>query len=103
MNDDLVYEISTIVLDILKEFQDIMSPDLPQTLPPHWAVNHQIELISIEKPLARASYWMSPLKLDKLQRQLTSFLHNGFVQPSKAFVGASVLFKRSKMVTYGYV
>lgn len=42
VKDDLVCEIHTFISDDLKEFQDIVPPELPCTLPLRWAANHQI-------------------------------------------------------------
>ncbi|XP_059437724.1 uncharacterized protein LOC132170646 [Corylus avellana] len=84
------------VLSLLEEFEDVMPPELPKTLPPRRNVDHRIELLPGSTPPARAPYRMSPKELAELQRQLTELLETGFIQPSKAPYGAPVLFQKKK-------
>lgn len=63
VNDDLVYEISTVVSEVLKEFQKVMPPELPHELPSRWVIDYQIELMLGYKPPVRVPYQVAPLEL----------------------------------------
>lgn len=92
LKPDKVVEILDEVAGVLREFKDMMPPEPPKHLPPWRAIDHQIDLIPGVKPPAKAPYWMSPLKLQELRKQLTKLLDAGYIQPSKAPYGAPVLF-----------
>ncbi|KAG6627028.1 hypothetical protein CIPAW_15G094100 [Carya illinoinensis] len=68
---------------VLRDYEDVMPPELPKQLPPRRKVDHQIELEPGAKPPAKAPYRMSPLELEELRRQLKELLDAGFIQPSK--------------------
>ncbi|KAL2252792.1 UNVERIFIED_CONTAM: hypothetical protein Sindi_0073900 [Sesamum indicum] len=53
---------------LLKEFEDIMSDELPRKLPLKRAVDHEIELVPGTKPPARAPYRMSQPELVELRK-----------------------------------
>ena len=79
---------------VLDEFKDVMPLELPKRLPPRRKEDHKIELEPGAKPLALRPYRMAPPELDELRRQLKELLDVGFIQPSKAPYGASVLFQK---------
>ncbi|XP_042950418.1 uncharacterized protein LOC122282551 [Carya illinoinensis] len=79
---------------VLKEYEDVMPPELPKQLPPRREMDHQIELEPSAKPPAKAPYCMSHPELEELRRQLKELLDAGFIQPSKAPYGAPVLFQK---------
>ena len=79
---------------VLDEFKDVMSPKLPKRLPPKRKEYHKIELEPRAKPPAMWPYRMAPPKLEELKRQLKELLDAGFIQPSKAPYGVSVLFQK---------
>ena len=93
---DVQVEVPDEVAGLLKEFKDVMPPELPKTLPPRRATDHQIELHPGAKPPAKAPYRMSPLELTELRKQLTELLVAGLVRPSKAPYGAPVLFQKKQ-------
>ena len=78
----------------LDEFNDVMPPVLPKKLPHRREEDHKIELESGEKPPTMGLYRIAPLELEELRRQLKELLDAGFIQPSKAPYGASVLFQK---------
>ena len=82
------------VRKVLDEFKDVMPPELPKRLPPRRKEENKIELEQGAKPPAMGPYRMAPLELEELRRQLKELLDVGFVQPSKAPYGASVLFQK---------
>ena len=79
---------------VLDYFKDMMPPELPKRLPPRREEDHKIELELGAKPPTMEPYKMAPLELDELMRQLKELLDTGFIQPSKAPYGVSVLFKK---------
>lgn len=96
LKPDKVVEIPDEVAGVLREFKDVMPPELPKHLPPRRAIDHQIDLIPGVKPPAKAPYRMSPLELQELRKQLTELLDAGYIQPSKAPYGAPVLFQKKQ-------
>nr|CAD1832986.1 unnamed protein product [Ananas comosus var. bracteatus] len=62
------------VAKLLKEFKDVMPPELPKSLPPRRAVDHRIELELGTRPLARSPYRMSHPELAELRKQLDELL-----------------------------
>ncbi|RVW76955.1 Transposon Ty3-I Gag-Pol polyprotein [Vitis vinifera] len=90
-------------MTILKEKKSCMVPmvtegrDVAQVakrLPPKREEYHKIELEPRAKPPAMWPYRMAPPKLEELKRQLKELLDAGFIQPSKAPYGVSVLFQK---------
>lgn len=79
---------------VLKEYEDVMPPQLPKGLPPRREVDHKIELEPGAKPPAKAPYRMAPPELEELKKQLKELLGAGYIQPSKAPYGAPVLFQK---------
>ncbi|RVW63082.1 Transposon Ty3-I Gag-Pol polyprotein [Vitis vinifera] len=79
---------------VLDEFKDMMPPELPKRLPPRREEDHKIELESGAKPPAMGPYRMAQPELEELRRQLKELLDAGFIQPSKAPYGVSVLFQK---------
>ena len=82
------------IQQLLKNFSDVMPPELPKVLPPRRAIDHQIELIPGAKPPAKSPYRMSPPELAELKKQIEELLESGFIRPSKAPYGAPVLFQK---------
>ena len=79
---------------VLDEFKDVMSPKLPKRLPPRTEEDHKIELKPGAKPPAMGPYRMAPPELEELRKQLKDLLDAGFIQPSKAPYGASVILQK---------
>ncbi|KAL6319749.1 hypothetical protein AAG906_036807 [Vitis piasezkii] len=87
-------EVPDSVVNILKEFKDVMSAELPKELPPRRPIDHKIELMPGTKAPAQAPYRMSPTELLELRKQLKELLDAGLIQPSRAPYGAPVLFQK---------
>ena len=73
-----------------------MPSKLPKKLPPRREIDHKIELELRGKPPVKAPYRMALPELEELKRQLKELLDVGYIQPSKAPYGASVLFQKKK-------
>nr|GFB58200.1 uncharacterized protein [Tanacetum cinerariifolium] len=89
-------EVPKAIERVLDEFKDMMPTELPKKLPPRREVDHSIELESGSKPSAKAPYQMPPPELEELRKQLKELMDAGYIRPSKAPYGASVLFQRKK-------
>ncbi|KAL0430857.1 UNVERIFIED_CONTAM: RNA-directed DNA polymerase [Sesamum radiatum] len=86
--------ISGVIKKLLKEFEDVMPDELPRKLPPKRAVDHEIELVSGTKPLARAPYRMRQPELVELRKQLKDMLESGIIKPAKSPYGGRSCFRR---------
>ena len=83
--------------ELMKEFEDVLSPELPKGLPPKRAdVDHKIELEPGNSPPSKPSYRLSYQELAELKKQLLELMEKGFMQPSKSPFGAPVLFVKKK-------
>ncbi|XP_039053215.1 uncharacterized protein LOC120195204 [Hibiscus syriacus] len=87
-------EVPREVGQVLAEFKDVMSAELPKKLPPKREVDHKIELVENTKPPARAPYRMAPPELEEMRKQLKDLLDAGYIRPSKSPYGAPVLFQK---------
>ncbi|KAE8726163.1 Detected protein of unknown function [Hibiscus syriacus] len=87
-------DLPLIIREVLDENKDVMTPELPNKLPPRREVDHKIELEPGAKPPALAPYRMAPPKLEELRRQLKELVDMGMIRPSKAQYGAPVLFQK---------
>ena len=69
---------------------------MPKVIPPRRTIDHEIELLSEEKPLAKGPYRIAPPELAELRKQLDELLQVGFIRPSKALFGAPFLFQKKQ-------
>lgn len=76
----------------MERFRDVMPPELSKRLPPKREVDHKIELVPGATPPVAVPYRMAPLELEELRRQLKELMDMGYIRPSKAPYGASILF-----------
>ena len=84
------------IKNVLDSYANIMLESLPQKLPPHRGIDHEIELLLGIKPPAKNAYRMAPPELAKLRKQLDELLAAGFIHPAKAPYGAPVLFQKKE-------
>nr|GEV60445.1 hypothetical protein [Tanacetum cinerariifolium] len=89
-------EVPKVIERVLDELKDVMPKELPKKLPPKRKVDHNIELEPGSKPLAKSPYRMPPPELEELHNQLMELIDAGYIRPSKAPYGASMLFQRKK-------
>lgn len=75
-----------------------MPDELHNKLPPRREVDHQIDLVPVTKPPARAPYRMShnQPELEELRKQLKELLDAGLLQPAKSPYGAPLLFQKKQ-------
>jgi hypothetical protein len=87
-------EVPKEIASVLKQFEDVMLPQLPKKLPPRRAIDHRIELVLGTKPPFQAPYRMSLMELEELKKQLGELIDKGFIHPSKASYSAPILFQK---------
>src|SRR5436305_4188456 len=84
------------IASLLQEFQDVFPEELPAELLPPRDLDHRIKLEPGSRPPWRPIYWMSPLELDTLHKELDKLLKNGSIEPSVSPYGAPVIFVKKK-------
>ena len=77
-----VEEVPTEVVDLLKEFLDIVSDNVPNRLPPVWKINHQIDLIPRASFSNNIVHRMTLAESEELNRQVNELLQKGLIQES---------------------
>ncbi|KAL3692137.1 hypothetical protein R1sor_005788 [Riccia sorocarpa] len=82
--------------DILSEYSDILTDELPEELPPRREVDHKIELVPGSAPPSKAAYRMNQPEMLELKRQLGELMDRGYIRTSKSPFGAPVLFAKKK-------
>jgi hypothetical protein len=65
---------------LLNEFKDIVGDDLPTCVPPLSRISHQIDLIPGSSLLNKARYWMTPVEIEEMNRQVQEFLERGLIR-----------------------
>nr|GEU56750.1 putative reverse transcriptase domain-containing protein [Tanacetum cinerariifolium] len=80
---------------IVREFLEVFPEDLPG-LPPARQVEFQIDLVPGAAPVVRASYRLTPAKMQELSTQLQELFDRGFIRPSSLPWGAPVMFVKKK-------
>ncbi|GJP58605.1 hypothetical protein CLOP_g753 [Closterium sp. NIES-67] len=80
------------IKEILKEFKDLLSDDLPDELPPYQRHQHEIVEEPGSKPTFRAPYRLSPTELADMNKQIEYLLTKGLIRPSTSPYGTPVLF-----------
>ena len=93
---DVKMEVPDCVAELLKQYADVMPPELLKKLPPRRDIDHKIELLPGMVAPSQAPYRMAPKELVELRKQLNELLDAGLIQPSKAPYGAPVLFQKKQ-------
>ena len=74
-------------------FAEVFSPDFASELFEHTRINdHIIELVEGQQPLYGPIYSLGLMEVETLKAYIETNLANGFIKPSKSFVGAPILF-----------
>ena len=69
-----VEEVPTEVADLLEEFLDIVSDNVPDGLPSMRKISHQMDLIPKANLLNKATHRITPIKSEELNRQVNELL-----------------------------
>ena len=75
-------EIPLEVSDLLSEFGDIISNNVPEGLPPVRQISHQIDLVPRASLPNKATHKMTPIETEELNRQLQELLRKGLIGES---------------------
>ena len=82
--------------NIITEYADVFTSDLPDGPPTDKGIEHTIPLLPDSQPCARAPYRLSYAELDELKKQLDELLSKGHIRPSTSEYASPVLFVRKK-------
>lgn len=102
LDAEVIHE-STTMVEVLKEFIDIVPPELSKTILLYKCMDHNIKLESSVKPLTRLLYLMTPPKSVELRKQLDELISSSLICNSKTLFRALIFFsKRIKMRDSNY-
>src|SRR5271168_3653846 len=77
-----VEDVPVEVADLLNEFQDIVSDNVPDRLPPVRKISHQMDLIPGVSFPNKAAHRMTPAESEELNRQVHELLQKGLIRES---------------------
>ena len=86
---------NNLIGSLVKEYEDIFQP-IPTGLPPVREMAHTIPLEEGHKPHFRPIYRLSPLEIEEAKRQITEYIHKGWIEPSSSPYGSPILFVKKK-------
>ena len=69
-----VEEVSVEVANLLEDFLDIVSDNVPDGMPPMMKISHQMDLIPRASFPNKAAHRMTPTKSEELHRQVNELL-----------------------------
>jgi hypothetical protein len=81
----------TPVTNLLQEFGDVLSAEIPPGLPPIHGIEHQIDFIPGASLPNRAAYRANPEETKKIQRQVQDLLDRGYVRESLSLCSVPVI------------
>ena len=79
------------VTNLLQEYADVFSKDLPPGLPPLRGIEHQIDLVPGAPLPNRAPYRTNPEETKEIQRQVQALLDKGYIRESLSPCSVPVL------------
>jgi len=79
-----------------QEFVEVFTKEMTDTLPPHWPINHSIDLEHDYKPTSRRIYNLSEFKWRTLKAYHKTNVANGFIQLSSSTATAPFLFAKER-------
>lgn len=97
LKPDVTVEVPNYVVELLKQFADVMPPELLNTLPTRRDIDYKIELLPGRIAPAQSPYHMAPKELVDLHKRLNELLDAGLIQPSKALLVLLFCSKRNRI------
>jgi hypothetical protein len=82
-------------IPVVCEYADVFLNELPG-MPPDRDIEFAIELQPGTTPISKRPYWMPPIELAELKKQLQELLDKGFIRPSTSPWGCPALFMKKK-------
>ena len=89
--DDIVSSVSPAITNLLQEYENIFSAEIPLGLPPMRGIEHQIDLIPGATLPNHAAYRTNPEETKEIQRQVQDLLDHGYVRESLSPCAVPVL------------
>ena len=80
----------------LKKYDELLTEELPDGLPPQRAADHQIDTGTDSKPPHRPLFQLSPAELEAANEYVETLLKKGKIRPIKSPCGASLFFVKDK-------
>jgi hypothetical protein len=98
--EDITTPLPRAITNLLQEFKDVFSAEIPPGLPPLRGIEHQIDLISGASLPNRATYRTNPEETKEFQQQVQELLDNGYVRLSLSPCVVSVILAPKKNGTW---
>jgi hypothetical protein len=95
--NDLPSTLPTAIFDVLQEYKDVFSNEVPLGLPPKRGIEHQIDLVPGAPLLNRPLYRTNPEEMKEIQSQVQQLLDKGYVKESLSPCVVPVLLVPKKM------
>jgi len=80
--NNLPSTLTSVVFDVLQEYEDVFPDEVPPGLPPKRGIEHQIDLVTGASLPNRAAYRTNPEETKEIQRQVEELMRKGYVQES---------------------
>jgi hypothetical protein len=98
--DDITMPLSHTITNLLPEFKDVFSADIPLGLPPFRGIEHQIDLIPGAMLPNRVTYRTNPEETKEIQRQVHELFNHGYVRKSLSLCVIPVILVPKKNDTW---
>ena len=80
--NELDESLSSVVVPLLQEYENVFPNDVPNGLPPIRGIEHGIDFVSSATIPTRLAYRSNPEETKELQRQVKELLTKGHVRES---------------------
>ena len=97
--NELDKSLSSIVVSLLQEYEDVFPNDVPSGLPPIRGIDHQIDFVPVATIPNRPAYRSNLEETKELQRQVEELLTKGHVRESMSSCAMPVLLMPKKVGT----
>jgi hypothetical protein len=98
--NELDESLSSVVVSLLQEYEDVFPNDVPSGLPPIRGIEHQIDFVPVATIPNRPAYRSNPEETKELQRQVEELLAKGHVRESMSPCTVPVLLVPKKDGTW---
>ena len=78
--NDLSSTLSSVVFNVLQEYEDVFPDEVPPGLPPKRGIEHQIDLVPGASLPNQAAYRTNPEETKEIQQQVEELIRKGYVQ-----------------------
>jgi hypothetical protein len=97
---DKQHSLPPVVANILQEYSDVFTSEIPEGMPPIRGIEHQIDLIPSASLPNRAPYRTNPEETKEIQRQVQELLDKGYVRESLSSCAVPVILVPKKDGTW---